>query len=615
MASATVRPRRRRVIPGLVVAAASIALGGISAVSADSEVTVPNPDQQNGVIVWQKYSELVRQGVDAVDVWWTGDEWGTTGVSRIVRLAGPPTNAPEALCFSATDPACGEKTTKTPTGSTTQLPNVNVFLGPCTAEADVGCIESMAVGTGGQATAGAAFVSSMATDQPELPENVAMRVPRGSTAGLWRTPTGGNYMVRVVLSGPLKRYYDSKGRLMKPVFEASKINMVVDPVTVTDLPAGTVLADRQKTWSRSTSTPTGTPFMWNNTGMCTPTQCLTATTFADATRIRLQVRIPNGPETWLTGRIDDAVVRTERLSAGRTRLMVEGDALATYHAGGAVATASLPAALLSKYWCFGSIGCVKHFAFSTCCGYDSFLALEPYVGQRSTLTRTRWEVANGFSRIVGEGGVAAECLGTDTGLVGIVGTNAAVYDSDPPKWDAATGQLSFRIASPHLDTDGNVASGRYVLAIPPSVAQCLYGRTALPPRVEISVTEDNGTTRTETVSVSRDSNWVRFAVSGFTFSAPRITVKLGVGTSVKVGGTLGVSSLRSAAGLGANSRPSVSVTASSAKVCKVRGTSVSGIKQGVCVVKVRNGAAVQTLAVLVRSAKSASGQSVRGARY
>lgn len=608
-------PRTRRCVSAVLLAGA-VALTGITTVSAADDVTVPNPDQLNTRVVGQQLSDLVRQGVDGSAAQWMGDEWITTGVSKIIRLGLPPANQLDALCFSATDPVCREKTSRTGPGTTsTETPNMNVFLGPCISAADVGCIESMAVGTDGQPVVDATFVSSMATDLPELPENAKMRVPRGSTAGVWRTPSGRNYMVRVVLFGPLQRNYDTKGRLMSPVFDPRKINMTVDPVTVTDLQPGTVLTERQKTWSRSTVLANGTRTIENNTGMCTPTQCLTATTFGSDERIRLAVRVPDGLETWLTGRIDDAVVRTQRLGSNRTRLTVEGDALATQHAGGAVPTASLPPDLHSKYWCRGRSTCDKSIGLNGENGYGAFLALEPYLGLRSSLTRTRWEVANGFNVIVGEGGVGADCLGLDTGLVGIVGTNAAVYSSDPPTWTAESGQLSFRIASPHLDADGKVTVGRYTLAIPPSVAQCLYGRSALPPTVEVSVTEDNGTTRTETVAVSRDANWVRFAVSGFTFSAPRITVKLGVGTSVKVGGTLGVSALRSAAGLPARARPSVSVTKSSAKVCEVRGTSVSALKKGVCVVKVRNGSATQTLAVLVRNAKAGSGQSVRGTRY
>ena len=594
-------------------------LTGLSPTAAEGNPAVPNPDQQNSAAVSLQSSELARQGVDYIQATWSSDEWNTQGVSKIQRMTFAPGNSVDALCFSATDPACAEKTRKTNSGSETALPNLNVFLGPCASASDVGCIEEVAVGTDGQQPVGAAFVASMATDLPELPENVKMRVPRGSTAGLWRTPSGSNYMVRVVLVGVLQRYYDTKGRLMDPVFDPLKINMVVDPVTVKDLPAGSVPDEKKRTWSRITDYPDGRKGIINYTGMCTPTQCLTAADFGPNERIRLTVRIPNGLETWLTGRIDDAVVRSERLSGQRTRLSVEGDALATYHAGGAAPTASVPAELRTKYFCFGTSNCVKAVSLSGAFGYDGFLALEPYFGLRSSLTRTRWEVSNSFSTILGEGPdgriVGADCMKLDTGLVGIVGTNAAVFEDTPPGWNADTGQLSFRIASPHLAADGNVASGRYTLAVPPEVAQCLYGRSALPPTVEVTVTEDNGTTRTTTATVSRDRNWVRFAVSGFTFSAPRITVKLGVGTSIKVGGTLGASAIRSAAGLTGNARPSVSVTASSAKVCKVRGTSVSGLRKGVCVVRIRNGGATQTLAVLVRSAKAGSGQSVRGFRY
>ena len=579
-------------------------IAGVSSTAAEGNPAVPNPDQQNSAAVSLQASELARQGIDYIQATWNTEEWMNQGVSKIQRMSFGPGNSVEALCFSATDPICREKTRKTTFGSETALPNLNVFLGPCASAADVGCIEDVAVGTDGTPPVSAAFVSSMATELPELPENVKMRVPRGSTAGLWRTPSGSNYMVRAVLVGPLQRNYDTKGRLMDPVFNPRKINLVVDPVTVKDLPVGSVPDEKRRTWSKTTDLPDGSKGITNYTGMCTPTQCLTAADFGPDERIRLAVRIPNGLETWLTGRIDDATVRSERLSGQRTRLTVEGDALATYHAGGAVSTAAVPADLRTKYFCPRGQTCVKATSFSSNFGYEGFLELEPYFGLRSSLTRTRWEVSSSFSTILGSGPdgeiVGADCMRLETGLVGIVGTNAAVFDDTPPAWNANTGQLSFRIASPHLAADGNVAGGRYTLAVPPEVAQCFYGRSALPPAVEVTVTEDNGTTRTETVTVSNDGNWVRFAVSGFTFSSPRIAVKLGVGTSIKVGGTLGASAIRSAAGLTGSARLSVSVTASSAKVCRVRGTSVSGLKKGVCVVRVRSGGTTRTLSVLVR---------------
>ncbi len=563
-------------------------------------------------LVAQQASAIAAGGTDAVAVTWNMNS-GPVGASY-VSVGG--VKGTEVLCFSSTDPGCKERRS----GNNSYIPNVALQLGPCGGADDVGCVEGVAAGTAGSGLVDAQFVESISSETPGVPENRQQRVPRGSTAGLWRGSSGDHLLVSVSLLGSLPRYPGKSGKLSPAMFVPRSLSASVRSVQVVDPSGSTEPVERRSSSVRIVEDPASSQKMLAaNAGSCTPTRCTIPTVMRSDTRIRMTLRIPRGLETWLTGRLSGAVVMSKPISGERIRLSVEADALPAFHAGAAVARDTIPSSLRSK-WIGRDVSPVTNYGFTGPAAFDSFVALEPHLGQRSLFTRNLWEFESSWDRIVGEGPdgrvIGAECLTLGSGLVGIVGTNAAVYDSSPPSWNATTGELSFRVASPHLDDTGAVAAGGYLLAIPRAVAGCLYGRSSLPPTVRVAITEDNGITRSETVSVANDENWVRFAASGFTFSAPRVTVQMGVGMRVRTGASLGAASLASAAGYsGIPSSVTVSTTSRDSKICTMRGSSVVGLKKGVCVVKVRKGAALQTLAVLVTASKRTSGQSLSHGRY
>jgi hypothetical protein len=105
-------------------------------------------------------------------------------------------------------------------------------------------------------------------------------------------------------------------------------------------------------------------------------------------------------------------------------------------------------------------------------------------------------------------------------------SNAMLYSVNPPVWDKQSSTLSYRIASTHLDRNGNVNKGSYSLAISKKKADCLWNFDTAKASATISITNSEGTQNISVSSLRTSKDWIYFDASGFTFSAPEIKVKL-----------------------------------------------------------------------------------------
>ena len=117
----------------------------------------------------------------------------------------------------------------------------------------------------------------------------------------------------------------------------------------------------------------------------------------------------------------------------------------------------------------------------------------------------------------------AKCIG-DSGVAGMVTTNANAYISGPPKFQ--DGDLAYRVASPHYDSKGEVQIGTYDLAIRSDIARCIYGFTSAPIQASLSVVYADGEAKKATTLVSEKNNWLRLSAKGFTYSSPTVKVHL-----------------------------------------------------------------------------------------
>lgn len=177
--------------------------------------------------------------------------------------------------------------------------------------------------------------------------------------------------------------------------------------------------------------------------------------------------------------------------------------------------------------CFGTNWCEGLAAGRT--GSRSYLSSAPTAlavlqafgeHHQDIAAEDRYEWSFGVGRSIGE-----NCLAPNQGLVGLVTSNAPVFQAGPPTYQA--GSLTYEIAGLHYASDGKtVNEGQYNLQIRSDVARCLYGFNKAPVSATVQVTNENGKEVVATTNVSERDGWLRLNANGFTFSKKRIKVVL-----------------------------------------------------------------------------------------
>jgi hypothetical protein len=354
--------------------------------------------------------------------------------------------------------------------------------------------------------------------------------------------------------------------------------------------------------------------------------------FKPQTLFKVKVRLPNVLKGWFQARFKDGVVSSKALSATQTVYEISGEVAPVYIAGGAVPASALPSDFFTKlypgasYQVGGVLGPINPGQGTR--SMDEYKAWEQYFSDTALQTSYQWNVRSTNWPI------SNACFNSLTGVTGLLATNAAAYLGTPPSWNDKTGDLEYKVASPHLDENGVVASGSYTLSLPSTAAKCLYGSDTLPVRVEMEVGAEDGTTQIKSMlDLSENNGWLNFSIKGFHFSAPTIKLRLGRANTqipstttvaptttlappteaivttttvlppvwtpatvvaaktspvVRVSKSISAKSVASYAKISVakTSKLSLRVTTSSAKYCKVSGTSLKGVKAGTCKVTV-----------------------------
>ncbi len=258
---------------------------------------------------------------------------------------------------------------------------------------------------------------------------------------------------------------------------------------------------------------------WTENGACGIGQ-----DFADGTRVKLSLRIEKTIGGWFQARLKAPNISVTDFSTSNNLLVVEAEPTVvqrmSYTTPDAKKINSQERKFL-EYTGFG--GSFENFVSKApaqdvfAFGYLNYF--KDKVKDTAVGSNTSWS----FSSSEGTG-TGSPCLSDKSKVLGIVTTNAMVYDGGVPKF--SRGFLNYRIAGLHYEADGvTEVIGNYDLVMRSDVARCLYGFSKAPVSATITITGD-GDKDIATTIVGEKNGWLKLAAYGFTFSEKTIRVKI-----------------------------------------------------------------------------------------
>lgn len=271
--------------------------------------------------------------------------------------------------------------------------------------------------------------------------------------------------------------------------------------------------------------------------------CFMRQDFAENTNVGLTIRIDNQVTGWLFGRMSEPQVSITAIDKSNNLLKVQGKAESVPTLVGYVEKKNLsqfPA--IQKR--FEEI-CKSAGIYTTCekmiatnffdgslgSGLNRFGDYELFSNQIKAYAGTDLNFKNdthwsfGSTSYQGRKDAEGACFADTSQLLGLVTTNAPIYESGPPK--LVDSFLTYKVAGAHYNSDGSLFKGTYDFALRSSVARCLYGFTSAPIQSTVSVTSGDGAvTNVSTEVVQERNGWMTLSARNFTFSAPVIKIKL-----------------------------------------------------------------------------------------
>jgi hypothetical protein len=440
------------------------------------------------------------------------------------------------LCASMDDPECTK-------GSDI---SAQLILPPCVTATQRMCIESLALGSGTGPLEQAQLEREIAG--PRTPADSLTGLPAGGGPSLWSAPTitnksgTKNYGVSVKVL-----YFQSRegvGSASKRNAPISLQSMRIDVFPVEIIPGdfapletyASVNPDGAATYGVRPSQQARGNYVdpaWLDSGSYGK-----AADFADDTRAALTVRMGNEMTGWLYGRLKDIKVEVTPLDSKFNKITIEGAPVAAPGAYGVIKKSELknyPAIdarvrLGSNDFGYNELvntPGTRGLGYSPVGNFTDFAAFEPIM-KTMPGAKSQWLIQSGASANGYQPQVTSQCFNDKTKLLGIVTTNALIYENGAPEFK--NGTLNYKVAGLHHLADGvTLTRGTYDLAIRSETARCVYGFSDAPFQASISVIGADGqeqTIATESIREDAKREWLFLSAQNFTFSSPVIKVKL-----------------------------------------------------------------------------------------
>lgn len=437
---------------------------------------------------WIRYSHTPRFGTDGSVK--PSDYWNWT------------------LCKSWDDSSCPNRAGYTLEGK--------VILGSCTKVEEIGCVKDFRVIGSDGVEKKIKYEGPSYSGVQDIPESKAFLVPRSSSPQIYSDDEGQLYVVRAGIW--VNRTGKNSGTDKLDV-DVTPVIKTVDPILTAPVAQRTI--DQGSKLNTVVVIPSPSNCVSIDIGIC-----YKAIKMSKEFKFGVEVRVPRSISGWLRGRVSQPKFDTEIINSDSLLISVEASPAVMPVAGGWVKYSELPSNFLQNLYptaMYETNPDAAYFLVGSPSqgsrGMEEYLAWMPYFKDKAVTTLTTWSFGTNLS------GNDRACLKDAGNVTGFVATNASVYSSNPPDWDATASTLSYKVGSPHLDEAGVENVGTYTLAMPLSTIQCLYGQTSLPPSATVSLAYGSEVVNVATVTLKSDSGWVYFSANGFHYSNPTIQVK------------------------------------------------------------------------------------------
>lgn len=375
------------------------------------------------------------------------------------------------------------------------------LLGPCVDAQDEHCIESIGLSKSGSAKVSGEFLRSVQSKTYEA-------VPTKGLPAFKSTPlysiTGFVHGGGTTTYAPLVRM-NFKWDSIQKRFYASWLEASLYPYV-----------ERSDSISRNTAS-----CIWEEEKSCGVPQV-----FPDDVRVHMSIRISKSIAGWFRGRLTSPELAITELNERTNRLEISGEPVRVSRFSAIATPENTSVEQQAEIAAMGGNpvsplfnGGGRHYPFSH---WGDFKWLEMF----RDLAK---DTASGESIVWNLSTIASisnnTCMADSSRVLGIVTTNATVYDGNVPTFDGA--ELQYKVAGMHFRPNGfELAQGTYDMVMRSDTARCLYGFNQAPIKASISVLSAEGSAQVATTASGEREGWLYLSAKNFTFSAPTIKVRL-----------------------------------------------------------------------------------------
>jgi hypothetical protein len=159
---------------------------------------------------------------------------------------------------------------------------------------------------------------------------------------------------------------------------------------------------------------------------------------------------------------------------------------------------------------------------------ELLLAFQSVALDRSAMSIPVWSAwtESADSIVAATNAMGRDCTSVRDGrLLGLVSTNSTLYTPGPPK--LVKGVLQYEVAGLHYLDDNSLFRGTYDLVMDSDFVRCIYRLSKAPIYATVEVTSADGRDeQVVTTSVNEKRGMLHLRATGFTFSSPRISVRI-----------------------------------------------------------------------------------------